>query len=74
MPVDVSEAGYLELWRGEILVSRHRQEREGLIAAIRHADTAGPGDYELRRGVIRIRVTGPAAAATGEIDAALGLP
>jgi hypothetical protein len=75
MQVDVSEAGWLELWRGATLISRHRQEREAWTSALRHANTAGPGDYELRRGIIRIRVTASAVAqSAGEIDATLGLP
>ena len=58
--IEFSEAGYLAVFRGDVRVSRHRQEREAIESVLRHADSAGPGDYEIRRPVIRARVTFPA--------------
>ena len=55
--IEFSEAGYLEVFRGDVRVSRHRQEREAIESVLRHAESAGPGDYEIRRPVIRARVT-----------------
>jgi hypothetical protein len=54
--IEFSEAGYLEVFRGDVRVSRHRQEREAIESVLRHAESAGPGDYEIRRPVIRVRV------------------
>ena len=54
--IEFSEAGYLEVYRGDVRVSRHRQEREAVESVLRHAESAGPGNYEIRRPVIRVRV------------------
>jgi hypothetical protein len=69
--IEFSEAGYLEVFRGDVRVSRHRQEREAIESVLRHADSAGPGDYEIRRPVIRVRVM---AGASFEINGTAVLP
>jgi predicted transcriptional regulator len=74
MPVAFQEAGYLEVWRGDVRVSRHRQEREAIESVLTDAATSGASAYEIRRGVIRVTVTRPDPIITGEINADVPLP
>lgn len=71
--IEFSEAGYLEVFRGDVRVSRHRQEREAVASILRHAATAGPGDYEIRPPLIRVKVKATAATVF-DIDGAGTLP
>ena len=74
MPIAFSEAGYLEVWRGDVRVSRHRQEREAIESVLTDAATSGASAYEIRRPVIRVTVTRPDPIIGGEINAAVTLP
>lgn len=58
MAIEFREMGYLEVYCGAELVSRHRQEREAIESVLRHAESAGSGEYEIRRPTIRVRVGG----------------
>ena len=58
--IEFTESGLLEVYRGTRRVSGHRLEREAAESIERDALVHGPGDYEIRRPVIRARVTFPA--------------
>ena len=55
---EFAEAGYLRVTRGGAFVSQHRQEREAIASILRHAATAGPGDYEMSPPVIHVKIKG----------------
>lgn len=55
--LDFSEAGYLEVWRDGVLVSKHRQEREAISSIMRHSQGTASGNYEIRRPPIRVKYT-----------------
>lgn len=54
--IEFTESGLLEVYRGTRRVSGHRLEREAAESIERDALVHGPGDYEIRRPVIRVRV------------------
>jgi hypothetical protein len=58
--IEFTESGLLEVYRGTRRVSGHRLEREAAESIERDALVHGPGHYEIRRPVIRARVTFPA--------------
>lgn len=73
--IEFTESGLLEVYRGSRRVSGHRLEREAAESIERDALLHGPGDYEIRRPVIRARVTFPAYEWPAfEINAAASLP
>jgi hypothetical protein len=59
--LEFSEAGYLEVHRDGVLVSKHRQEREAVESILRHCAGTVSGTYEIRRPVVRVKYTAPAA-------------
>lgn len=50
MPVAFAEAGYLEVWRGDVRVSRHRQEREAIESVLTDAAAPASRDRRIRVG------------------------
>lgn len=65
MPVEFRASGYVTVWRGDELISRHRLERE----AIESVSAQPPGNYVLRypdvQVIVRLPMTGPAAPGLG---------
>lgn len=59
--LDFFESGYLEVVRDGVLVSKHRQEREAIESILLHSQGTPSGLYEIRRPVIRVKYTAPAA-------------
>lgn len=48
MPVTIVTKGLIGLYRDGVLISDHTVESKGIESALRHAETHGNGDYELR--------------------------
>jgi hypothetical protein len=69
--IEFSAQGYLEVWRGPDLVSRHRVEREAIESVLRDAEATGGTAYEIRPPVIRVTVS---SKAVGSIELAGELP
>jgi hypothetical protein len=44
--------GYIEVWRGETLISRHREDKE----AFEVCSNADDGEYEIRYPIVRVTV------------------
>ena len=72
--IEFTESGLLEVYRGTRRVSGHRLEREAAESIERDALVHGPGDYEIRRPVIRARVTFPVQLGVVEINGSAVLP
>lgn len=82
MATEFVQSGYIEVWRDEEMVSRHRVEREAVESALADSENRDSGEYELRFPVVRIIVkrpiTQPNAPALGAVYAlsttSLGVP
>ena len=68
MPLEFSESGYTEVYRGGTLVSRHRAEREAIESVLRDAENTGALAYEIRRPVIVVTIKPKAAPVVGAIN------
>ena len=53
--IEFRAAGYIEVWRDGVLLSRHRAERE----AIESCDANGPGNYEVRFPTVFVVIRPP---------------
>jgi hypothetical protein len=64
-------AGYIEVYRDGLLISRHRMEREAIQSIQAHAETAESGEYEIRQPVIKVKHTRTATVVSGAINGAV---
>ena len=61
MNVSFVSTGYIEVWKGAALVSRHRVEREAIESVLKR----GGGRYEMRFPTVRVEVTEPQGVING---------
>jgi hypothetical protein len=57
LTIKFTRRGYIEVWRGEEMVSQHTQERE----AVESISARGPGDYRITYPEVAVRVIGTLA-------------
>lgn len=56
--IEFAETGMLQVWRGSVLVSQHRQEREAIESILRDFEAGNGVGWEIRRPTIRVAAKG----------------
>lgn len=66
---DFTEQGYIEVYCGEVLVSRHRQEREAIETVLDHAELGGvEATYTIRKPNVKVKYNPPKQSTVGTIS------
>ena len=53
---DFTEQGYIEVYCGNVLVSRHRQEREAVESVLRHSElNKVSAEYTITKPMVKIK-------------------
>ena len=58
MPLEFTRKGYIEVWLGDELISRHTIEREAIESVSQHSIQHGSNEYEIRKPTIVAKAYG----------------